>query len=59
MGGVGRSQTFANHNFYGIFDPFLPKISGKFTVEVPIVGFFLRLPLLNISASLEQDKSIW
>ena len=29
VGGVGWSQTFINRRFYGIFDPFLPKIIGK------------------------------
>ena len=33
---VGWSQTFKNHCFYGIFTPFLPKISGKFKVKSQI-----------------------
>ena len=33
---VGWSQTFINHCFYGIFTPFLPKISGKFKVKSQI-----------------------
>ena len=28
-------QTFINHCFYGIFDPFLSNIFGKFMVNVP------------------------
>ena len=38
VGGVRWSQTFINHCFYGIFDPFLPKISEKFTEKVPTFG---------------------
>ena len=34
VGGVGLSQTFINHCFYDIFDPFLPKIFGKFKVDI-------------------------
>ena len=32
--GVGWTQTFINHCFYGIFDPFFPKTSCKFTVKI-------------------------
>ena len=38
QGGGGGSDpipTFINHCFYGIFDPFLPKISDKFTEKIP------------------------
>ena len=30
--------TFIKHCFYGIFDPFLPKISEKFTEKIPTFG---------------------
>ena len=34
-GGSDPIPTFINHCFYGIFDPFLPKISDKFTEKIP------------------------
>ena len=30
--------TFIKHCFHGIFDPFLPKISEKFTEKIPTFG---------------------
>ena len=30
--------TFIKHCFYGIFDPFLPKITEKFTEKIPTFG---------------------
>ena len=41
QGGGGGSDpipTFIKHCFYGIFDPFLPKISEKFTEKIPTFG---------------------
>ena len=35
QGGSDPIPTFINHCFYGIFDPFLPKISDKFTEKIP------------------------
>ena len=37
-GGSDPIPTFTNHCFYGIFDPFLPKISEKFTEKIPTFG---------------------
>ena len=37
-GGSDPIPTFINHCFYGIFDPFLPKISEKFTEKIPTFG---------------------
>ena len=41
----GWTQAFINHCFYGIFEPLLPKISGKFTVKMtfcdPNISFSL------------------
>ena len=37
-GGSDPIPTFINHYFYGIFDPFLPKISEKFTEKIPTYG---------------------
>ena len=42
VGGVGWSQTFINRRFYGIFDPFLPKIIGK--IYRFFMAFLLQLP---------------
>ena len=39
VGGVEWTQTFINHCFRGIFDPFLSKISCKFTVNVKVLGW--------------------
>ena len=39
VGGVEWTQTFINHCFRGIFDPFLSKISGKFAVNVKVLGW--------------------
>ena len=41
QGGWGGSDpipTFIKHCFHGIFDPFLPKISEKFTEKIPTFG---------------------
>ena len=43
QGGGGGSEsdpilTFIKHCFYGIFDPFLPKISEKSTEKIPTFG---------------------
>ena len=35
IGGSDPIPTFINHCFYGIFDPFLPKLSDKFGVAAP------------------------
>ena len=37
-GGSDPIPTFINHCFYGIFDPFLPKISEKITEKIPTYG---------------------
>ena len=37
-GGSDPIPTFIKHCFYGIFDPFLPKISEKFTKKIPTFG---------------------
>ena len=37
-GGSDPIPTFIKHCFYGIFDPFLPKISEKFTEKIPTFG---------------------
>ena len=37
-GGSDPIPTFINHCFYGIFDPFLPKISQKITEKIPTYG---------------------
>ena len=46
-GGSDPIPTFTNHCFYGIFDPFLPKISEKFTEKIPTFteNLFCMLPL--------------
>ena len=35
-GGSDPIPTFINHCFYGIFDPFLPKISDKFMLHASL-----------------------
>ena len=37
-GGSDPIPTFIKHCFYGIFDPFSPKISEKFTEKIPTFG---------------------